>query len=72
MKTLDEMNEKELKKELESWHDSFFTTSSEFLGELAIILKKVINSIALDKSIKKDTLVCLKAIDNAFLRANNS
>jgi len=64
--TLDSINEIMLTKELKEWRDCAFTTSSEYLGELRTILKKVENITTLDVKVKNDINCCIATIDKAF------
>ena len=66
IKNLEEINENELKEELIAWSNCAFTTSSEFLGELKLILEKTKNLTALDSKVKNDVVNCLLTIDKAF------
>jgi hypothetical protein len=52
--------------ELSEWNKTTFTTSSEFLGELRIILRKAQNISGLDKNIVNQVAGHVRAIDNAF------
>ena len=56
----------ELAKELSLWTEDFFTTSSEFLGELKLILEKVKALKYLTNSNQNDVEECLNLINKAF------
>jgi len=60
------IGEKELANELAKWDEDFFTTSSEFLGELNLILKKIVVVNRLDERTKTNVEDCIRAIDAAF------
>jgi hypothetical protein len=51
-----------LVKELNNWNTTCFTTSSEFLGDLVLILKKVVTIDALDKSLNENISWCISEI----------
>lgn len=69
-KTLQErllsMGEASLANELREWDGGFFTTSSEFLGEMKLILEKISVLKSLDDVTKKNVQGCLSAINQAF------
>jgi len=52
--------------ELEKWDGDFFTTSSEFLGELKLILERIRTLRALEDISKKEVEGCLESINKAF------
>jgi len=72
IESLEGINEITLKEELIAWTETFFTTSSEFLGELKLILKKVEELEALDSNVREEVKECIKVIDEAFANANKS
>jgi len=63
---LEGIGEKILAKDLKDWNHEFFTTSSEFLGELKLILTRINDLKALDGATKKDVKECIRAIEKAF------
>lgn len=63
---LEGIGEKILSKDLKDWNNEFFTTSSEFLGELKLILARVNDIKALDGATKKDVKECIRLIEKAF------
>lgn len=60
------IGEKEFANELNDWDKQFFTTSSEFLGELKIILDKIRDLKTLDDFTKKEIRNCIAVINKAF------
>ena len=62
------IGENEFLDELVIWEDTFFTSSSEFLGELKTILEKIEaqNIPSLKGNTKKQIKSCIKAINKAF------
>ena len=62
------IGENEFLDELVNWEDTFFTSSSEFLGELKTILGKIEaqNIPSLKGNTKKQIKSCIKAINKAF------
>jgi|BioPla2DNA2_1021312.scaffolds.fasta_scaffold18990_2 hypothetical protein len=62
------IGENEFLDELVNWEDTFFTSSSEFLGELKTILEKIEaqNIPSLKGNTKKQIKSCIKAINKAF------
>jgi len=64
--TLVSIGEESLADELKEWDDGFFTTSSEFLGEMKLILEKIYVLRNLDEVTKKNVKACLVAINDAF------
>jgi hypothetical protein len=62
------IGENEFLDELVNWEDTFFTSSSEFLGELRTILEKIEaqNIPSLKGNTKKQIKSCIKAINKAF------
>jgi hypothetical protein len=66
IKCMDDIGEISLKKELTDWDNNSFTTSSEFLGELRMILRKIKYVEKLDSKIKNDITRCIASIDEAF------
>jgi len=65
-KKLDSITEKGLAKELDEWDTQYFTTSSEFLGELKIILNRVNQLKTLDEFTKREVGNCIAVINKAF------
>lgn len=65
---LESIGENEFFDELANWEDTFFTTSSEFLGELRIVLEKIEaqNIPSLKGNTQKQIRSCIKAINKAF------
>ena len=63
---LENRNEVELREELIGWRDCAFTTSTEYLGELRVILVKIRSIRVLDAGINNDLNGCINAIDKAF------
>jgi len=55
--------------ELKDWLDGFYSSPSEYLGELRIILKRI-GPKSLDFEACKNVKDCLRYIDNAFKRVN--
>jgi hypothetical protein len=51
-----------LSRALDDWNTTFFTTSSEFFGELGIILKKVRVIGSLDESVRSNIDSCISKI----------
>ena len=66
IKILEKTGEKNYANELKAWSGEFFTTSSEFLGELKFILEKISKLEILDNDTKKAIHECIKTIDKAF------
>jgi hypothetical protein len=62
------IGENEFLDELVNWEDTFFTSSSEFLGELRTILEKIEaqNIPSLKGNTQKQIKSCIKAINKAF------
>ena len=65
-KKLDSIGEKGLANELDEWDKQFFTTSSEFLGELKIILNQIKDLKVLDDFTRKEISNCIAVINKAF------
>lgn len=67
-KKLVSIGENEFLDELVNWEDTFFTSSSEFLGELRIVLEKIQahNIPSLEGNAQKQIRSCIKAINKAF------
>ena len=66
IKNLEDKEEYVLKEELIGWLNCSYTSSSEFLGELNLILKKVKNFAALDQKTRNNVIDCIAAIDEVF------
>ncbi|MGB8451564.1 MAG: hypothetical protein WCD89_04460 [Anaerocolumna sp.] len=66
VKTLEKLGEKAHADDLKAWSGEFFTTSSEFLGELKLILERISNLKLLDDITKKNVNECIRAINKAF------
>lgn len=62
------IGETKLSDELMNWEDTFFTSSSEFLGELKIVLEQIEarNIPSLKGKTQKQIESCIKAINKAF------
>jgi hypothetical protein len=60
------MGEMSLANELSAWDEGSFTTSSEFLGEMKLILEKAARLKTIDEMTRKDVHGCLSAINRAF------
>ena len=67
-KSLEEIGECVLAKELGKWNNEFFTTSTEFLGELKLILLKINDLQVLDGTTKNDLKECIRTIEKALAR----
>ena len=65
-KELDRIGESKLAKELEGWSDEFFTTSTEFIGELSLILMRINDLQVLDKVAENNVKECIKTIEKAL------
>jgi hypothetical protein len=52
-----------LVKELNDWNTTFFTTLSEFFGDLKLILIKVNAIDSLDQSLRDTITLCIPIID---------
>ena len=65
---LDKVDETDLSNELKDWKDTFFTTSSEYLGELRVILCRIlkIGCKNLSNDIKTNIRLAISAINNSF------
>jgi len=61
-----ESGESSLSNGLHEWNMNFFTTSSEYLGELKIILEEIYILKSLDNETRQDIRECLLAINKAF------
>lgn len=57
-----------LSNELKNWEDTFFTSSSEFLGELKIVLEqiKIQNFPPLKGKTRKQIDGCIRVINSAL------
>ena len=60
------IGELSLTRELKRWDEGCFTTSSEFLGEFKLILKRVKQVDALDIATNRDVERCITTINKAF------
>jgi hypothetical protein len=60
------IDQESLIEELHEWNQTAFTTSSEFLGEMKLILKKVNSLKNLDKLTKKSVKDHITAINKAL------
>ncbi len=60
------IGESEFADELVIWKDQFFTTSSEFIGELKLILQKIYIIKGLDAETRKDIQEYILLINKAF------
>lgn len=63
---MEAIDETVLADELKNWDGEFFTTSSEFLGELKIILEKIKALKTIDDAIMRDVKECITSINKAF------
>ena len=63
---MESIGEMLLSIDLKNWSEDSFTTSSEFLGELKLILVRIKQLDTLDLSTKQDVDDCIKAINRAF------
>ena len=63
---LEKIGEKSHANELKAWSGDFFTTSSEFLGELKLILERISTVKLLDDITRKNVNECIKVINKAF------
>lgn len=63
---LGKIGEKSHAYELKAWSEEFFTTSSEFLGELKLILERISNVKLLDDITRKNVNECIRVINKAF------
>lgn len=66
-KKMENIGEDVLAKELINWNNDFFTTSSEFLGELKLILERIKQIKSLDAITKKDVTECIATINRAII-----
>lgn len=62
---LNRNNECELANELRTWNEDAFTSSTEFLGELMLILEKINETTKLS-NMKPQIEECVKAIRKAL------
>jgi len=60
------IGEEQLIKELQDWSETAFTTSSELMGEMMLILKKISTAENLDKATRKTVTDTIKAIKKAL------
>ena len=65
-KGLERKGECVLAKELEGWSTEFFTTATEFLGELKLILMRIKDLQVLDQATKNDVKECIRTIEKAL------
>lgn len=63
---LEKLGEKSYADDLKAWSGDFFTTSSEFLGELKLILERISNVKLLDDITRKNVNECIRLINKAF------
>lgn len=63
---LEKIGEKSHAYELKAWSGEFFTTSSEFLGELKLILERISNVKLLDDITRRNVNECIKVINQSF------
>lgn len=64
---LDSIDEYLFANELKEWKNTYFTTSSEYLGELTIILKKILDQpINLDRKTKNLITKCIYVLKKAL------
>ena len=63
---MDDKCEKELSEELIKWNGDFFTTSSEYLGELKLIWEKIKHLETLDSKDRKEIINCIESINKAL------
>jgi len=57
--------------DLKEWNDTSFTSASEFLGELRMILERVKEFKAIDIELKQNVSDCIAAINKAFGQCRN-
>lgn len=65
-KSLERIGECVLAKELEDWNNEFFTTSTEFLGELKLILIRINDLQVLDGATENDVKECIRTIEKVL------
>lgn len=58
-------NEYKLSNKLIAWNENTYTSSSEFLGDLMLILKGVLQ-LSIDLKLKSEVEDCLFAIEKLF------
>lgn len=63
---LEKIEERSHAHELKAWSGEFFTTSSEFLGELKFTLERISNVKLLDDITRKNVNECIRVINKAF------
>jgi hypothetical protein len=65
---LNKLDSTDYSNELNDWANTFYTTSSEYLGELRIILNKILNDsdIKLPDEVKNSIELAINAINKAF------
>lgn len=63
---LEKNNEINLANDLKNWNNESFTSSSEFLGELMLILEKVKLSMQISDVTKKEIIECILIIRKAL------
>lgn len=66
IKKMENAGESDIARELNDWDNDFFTTSSEFLGELKLILERIEQLEVLDSTTKKNVKDCIISINRAF------
>lgn len=66
IKSLELIGEIKLVENLRTWDVEFFTTSSELLGELVIILKKIKALKSLDKTTKNEVKETIETINKVL------
>lgn len=63
---LELLGETVLANDLKNWSEEYFTTASEFLGELKLILERIKYLKSLDEITKKNVGDCITAINEVF------
>jgi len=63
---LESIGENSLANQLHEWDEEFFTTTSELLGEMRLILEKTQHLRSLDEVTKREVKDCIAAINKAF------
>ncbi|QHI73485.1 hypothetical protein [Aminipila terrae] len=63
---LQKNNEINLANDLKNWNNESFTSSSEFLGELMLLLEKVKLSMQISDVKKKEIIECILIIRKAL------
>lgn len=68
---LEEQGKFQLSKEIHSWCSTAYSTSSEYLGEIRIIMQSILaQKTLLDDAERKSIKILIEAINNAFRNAN--